>query len=157
MSSPRLALVVLASALALAARTAPALEVVAVTTQVSPASSSGPCPVTFKFTGKVGLSKEGRFTYRWERSDRAVDTTPHAPVVYDGAHAAIATIEWKLGARSPAFHPYHGWMKLHVLTPQDRLSEPANFTLDCGAPPPTLPPGAVGRPAVPGTPSTRGR
>src|SRR5262249_29255410 len=118
---------------------------------VTPPSSHGPCPAVFTFRGKVGLSKQGRFTYRWERSDRADDTAPHAPGVYDGTHGVIVETTWTLGANgAPAFHPFRGWMKLHILTPQDRLSEAATFTLDCGAPPPTLPPGAVQRPTAPG-------
>jgi len=150
MNARRLATLALASALALAARPAPALEVVAVTAEASPRSSNGPCPFGFTFRGKVALNKEGRFTYRWERSDGAVDTAAHAPEVYDGAHAALVTTSWKLGAVSPAFHPFHGWVKLHVLTPQDRLSEPADFTLDCGAPRPKVVPGAASGTTIPG-------
>jgi hypothetical protein len=144
MRTAKAALPVLATALA--ALPAPALVVTGNNVTVSPASSHGPCPVTFTFRAKVALDKQGRFTYRWERSDKAVDTTPHAPGVFDGSHAVILETTWSLGApNTAAFHPFHGWMKLHILTPEDRLSEPANITLDCGAPPPTLPPGALQR------------
>lgn len=137
-------------ALALAARPGAAVTVTAYDVTVTPRSSTDrPCPVTFTFHGKVGLSKQGQFTYRWERSDGVRDTEIHAPVVYDGSHAALLSKEWRLGERSPAFHPYRGWMKLHILTPENRISRPAEFTLDCGAPLPTLPPGAIARPTVP--------
>jgi hypothetical protein len=150
MNTQRLASVLLPAALGLAAVPAAAVDVTAVTVQVSPAASKGPCPATFTFTGKVALSKQGRFTYKWERSDGAVDTTAHPPVAYDGVHAALVSETWTLGAALPAFHPFNGWVKLHVLTPQDKVSSPANIRLDCGAPPPTLPPGALARPTIPG-------
>lgn len=150
MNTQRLASVLLPAALALAAVPAAAVDVTAVTVQVSPAASKGPCPATFTFTGKVALSKQGRFTYKWERSDGAVDTTAHPPVAYDGVHAALVSETWTLGAALPEFHPFSGWVKLHVLTPQDKVSGPANIRLDCGAPPPTLVPGALSRPTIPG-------
>lgn len=141
----------LLAALALAAAPVEALEVTNNDVTVAPATSRGPCPATFTFRGKVTLSKQGTFTYKWERSDGARDTEVHAPGVYDGVHAVFVTRTWTLGAPgAPGFHPRTGWMKLHILTPQDRLSRPAVFTLDCGAPPPTLPPGAIPLPTVPG-------
>ena len=145
----------LPAALALAAFPAAGLEVTGNNVTVTPASSPdrpapGPCPVTFTFRGKVALSKQGRFTYKWERSDRAEDTEAHAPGVYDGVHAVIVERTWRVGAPgAPGFHPFSGWMKLRILTPENRLSEPANITIDCGPPPPTLVPGAIARPTLP--------
>ncbi len=148
-------LALLLPAVALAALPAAGLEVTGNDVTVTPTSTAdrphtGTCPVTFNFRGKVALSKQGRFTYKWERSDHAIDTNVHPPVTYNGHDAVIVTTTWTLGARTPAFHPFHGWMKLHILTPEDKLSGPADFWLDCGAPPPTLPPGAVAKPTVPG-------
>lgn len=136
--------------LALAAPPAAALSVSAVSLTVSPASSNGPCPVKFTFTGKVALNGRGEFRYKWERSDGAVDTAGPHTAVYDGTHAAVVTDTWTLGAATPAFHPFHGSVTLHVLAPNDTSSKPAVFTLDCGAPPPTIVPGAIGRPTLPG-------
>jgi hypothetical protein len=150
MKSYALASLFLSAALGVATLPARALEVTAVTVEPSPRSSSGPCPAEITFRGKVALNKRGTFTFRWERSDGAVDTTVHPPVAYDGSHAALVTTTWTLGAALPAFHPFHGWMVLHVLTPSDRRSERASFTLDCGPPPPKVIPGAPGGPGLPG-------
>lgn len=154
MNTKRLVSVLLPAALAVASLPAAALSVTSATVSVTPSHSNGPCPVTFTFTGKVALNGKGRFTYKWERSDGAVDTLTHPAVAYDGVHAALVTETWQLGAALPAFHPFHGWVKLHVLTPTDVVSGPAEFTLDCGGATPTLVPG-TGQPGgglVPGHP-----
>ena len=128
--------------LALAAPPAAALSVSAVSLTVSPASSNGPCPVKFTFTGKVSLNGRGEFRYKWERSDGAVDTTGPHTATYDGTHATIVTDTWTLGAPGAPFHPFNGSVTLHVLVPSDK-SAAATFTLDCGGAPPTVVPGAA--------------
>ena len=140
MRSKGLALCLVSAALAAAALPASALSVTSVTVSVSPTHSEGPCPAVFKFTGKVALNGKGRFTYKWERSDGAVDTLAHPAVEYDGVNAALVTETWTLGAAMPAFHPFHGWVKLHVLTPTDRLSGPAESLM--------LPPSSVEPPPL---------
>jgi hypothetical protein len=131
----RVAVLLLPAALGLSASPRPPLDPVAVEVTVSPATSRGPCPATFTFTGKVLLRKEVKVKYRWERSDGVPDTAPHPALALDGVHASLVTTTWTLGAATPAFHPYRGWMKLHILAPEDKLSDAAEFTLDCGAPP----------------------
>jgi hypothetical protein len=132
MNIKRLASVLLPAAVAAATFPAAALSVTSATATVTPTHHEGRCPVTFKFTGKVSLNGRGRFTYKWERSDGAVDTLAHPAVVYDGVSASLVTETWTLGAPGAPFHPFHGWVKLHVLTPTDVLSNAAEFKLDCG-------------------------
>ncbi|MGA7991618.1 MAG: CARDB domain-containing protein [Thermoanaerobaculia bacterium] len=122
----------LLTALALAAPRAEALSVTAVSLSVSPVHSKGPCPAVFTFTGKVELNGRGRFTYKWERSDGAIDSTAPHGATYNGSTPTIVSETWTLGAPGPLFHPFHGWVKLHVLTPNDKVSNEAKFTLDCG-------------------------
>ncbi len=132
MRTKTLAALLLPAALAVAARPAQALSVTTVTLAVSPVHSKGPCPAVFKFEGKVTLNGEGRFTYKWERSDGAIDSTaPHA-ASYNGSTPTIVTETWTLGAPGAPFHPFHGWVRLHVLTPTDKSSNEAKFLLDCG-------------------------
>ena len=148
MSQPSpLAFLAVAGAL-LAAASAPAVEVTGLSVSATPASHSGPCPVEIKFTGKIALNKAGRATYKWVRSDGGIDTLAHPPVVFPAAGTQVVTTTWTLGAATPAFQPFNGWMKLHVLTPQDKLSAPAKFTINCRSPnqPPTGPGPGQGKP-----------
>ena len=134
MNTQRLACLLLPTALGLAALPASALSVTSVSLAVSPAASKGPCPVEFKFTGKVVLNGRGNFTYKWERGDGAIDSTaPHAGT-YDGVHPTIVETTWTLGAAIPLFHPFDpakSTQTLHILTPTD-TSKTARFHLDCG-------------------------
>jgi hypothetical protein len=127
----RLLFLVLPAALALPVFPAQALSVTAVSVEVTPVHSNGPCPVEFKFRAKIALNGAGRATYKWIRSDGGIDTLTHPPVVFAAAGTQIVETTWTLGGPDPAFHPFHGWMKIHVLTPNDKLSGPAEFKLDC--------------------------
>ena len=104
---------------------------------VSPTSSvDQPCPVTLTFRATVFLDMRSKFTYEWKVSTGEPDKNRHEPTWSDGVNPVVLTQEWTLGERTPAFHPYRGWVKLYVRSPMPRLSEPADFTIDCGPPPP---------------------
>jgi hypothetical protein len=111
---------------------APALSVTAVSLSVSPEHHRGACPAVFKFTGKVVLNGEGRFTYKWERSDGAIDSAAPHTASYNGSTPTLVEETWTLGAPGAPFHPFHGWAKLHILTPTNKESNEAKFVLDCG-------------------------
>ena len=148
MRSKGLALCLVSAALAAAALPASALSVTHLQVVVPNHVSAGPCPHQFRFRGKVALNGPGSFTYKWERSDSAIDTAVHPPVAYDGKNPVFVDETWTLGALAPSaeFHPFHGWVKLHILTPEDKLSAPANITLNCGAPAGSVPMNAPTRP-----------
>jgi hypothetical protein len=62
-------------------------------------------------------------TYRWEKSDGVVGPTQN---IFFGASSAQTVSEtWQLGAS------YSGWERLHILAPNDMLSNQAGFTLTC--------------------------
>ena len=104
---------------------------------VSPASSAGaPCPVTLTFRAVVHLDMESKFTYEWKVSTGERDKEQHPPIVADGLHPVVLTQQRTLGERTPEYHPYRGWVKLYVRSPRQLSSEPAEFTIDCGPPPP---------------------
>ena len=150
MSARRLLVLAACATASLAARPASAFSVSAVTVQVDPRESRGPCPAPITVRGKVLLNGRGTFTYKWERSDGAADSgAPHTGT-NDGAHATEIPYTWTLGSVSAAYHPYNGWVRLHVLTPTDKTSEGGTFTLDCGAPlAPVTGLGPAGRPTLP--------
>ena len=135
----RLTLLLAHTALSLALPAAAAIPYVKITgVTVSPTSSvDKPCPVTLTFRATVLLDMKSKFTYEWKVSTGEFDKERHPPTWSDGVHAVVLTQERSLGERTPAYHPYHGWVKLYVRSPQQVLSEPADFTIDCGPPPPT--------------------
>ncbi|HTS03807.1 MAG TPA: hypothetical protein VMN04_14895 [Thermoanaerobaculia bacterium] len=127
------------AALALALPAAAAVPNVTIAgVEVSPASSlDQPCPVTLMFRATVSLDVKSKFTYEWKVSTGEPDRERHGPTWSDGVHPVALTQEWRIGEATPAFHPYHGWVKLYVRSPRAVLSEPAAFTIDCGPAPPT--------------------
>jgi len=122
-------------ALALPAASAiPRVKILDVT--VSPATNvDKPCPVTLTFRATVLLDMKSKFTYEWRLSTGEADREHHGPVQADGVNPVVLTQEWKLGEQGPKYHPYEGWVKLNVRSPEWKLSEPAAFTIDCGPPP----------------------
>jgi hypothetical protein len=92
--------------------------------------------VTLTFRATVSLDMPSKFTYEWKVSTGEPDKNRHEPTWSDGVKPVALTQEWTLGERTPAYHPYHGWVKLYVRSPAPVLSDPAEFTIDCGPPPP---------------------
>jgi hypothetical protein len=135
----RLAALLAPAALALplpAASAIPRVKIVDVT--VSPtASVDQPCPVTLTFRATVLLDMRSKFTYEWKVSTGEADQEHHGPIQADGVNPVVLTQEWAMGERNPKFNPYQGWVKLYVRSPEQKLSEPAVFTIDCGPPPST--------------------
>jgi hypothetical protein len=125
-----------ALALALPAASAiPRVKIVDVT--VSPTTSvDQPCPVTLTFRAIVLLDTKGKFTYEWKVSTGEADQEHHGPIQADGVNPVVLTQEWAMGEPMPKFNPYQGWVKLYVRSPEQKLSEPAPFTIDCGPQPP---------------------
>jgi hypothetical protein len=134
---PRFLLAPAAVLLALPAAAAiPRVKIAEVT--VSPTSSvDQPCPVTLTFRATVLLDMKSKFTYEWKVSTGEADQEHHGPIQADGVNPVVLTQEWAMGERKPKYHPYEGWVKLYVRSPEQKLSEPAAFTIDCGPPPST--------------------
>ncbi len=122
----RLGPLLASAALALALPAAAAIPDVKITdVTVSPTSSlDKPCPVTLTFRATVLLDMKSKFTYEWKVSTGEVDKERHPPTWSDGVHAVVLTQEWTLGERTPAYHPYHGWVKLYVRSPQQSSPSP---------------------------------
>ena len=102
--------------------------VVGLTAQVDAPSYTGLCPKTFNFIGTITTNGPGTVTYRWERSDGATD--PVQSATFSAAALQTVTTSWlhitKLNGAT-----FKGWERLHVLTPNDSLSNQASFTLTC--------------------------
>ncbi|CAG0944323.1 hypothetical protein ANRL1_01682 [Anaerolineae bacterium] len=91
---------------------------------VTPTTFTGVCPKDFAFTGRITVNGTGSVTYRWERSDG--EQSPTLTLTYPSALAQTTVpATWK-AERDGTY-----WMRLHVLTPNDKTSERATFTVDC--------------------------
>lgn len=102
--------------------TSPAI-VTLVSVSINPTAFTGSCPHTFHFTGIIRTNAAGTVTYRWERSDGNSDTRT---LTFSAAgDKTVESGDFKSGS-SGTF-----WARLHVLTPNDKVSNQATFTLTC--------------------------
>lgn len=102
----------------------PVFSVTGVTVSVSPTSSDTCSPEkTFDATGTITANGAGTVNYRWDKSDGTFGSTQS--VVFNGAETKTVTSNWNLSSAGDR------WFKLHVLTPMDKVSDQANFTLSC--------------------------
>ncbi len=90
---------------------------------VGPPSFTGACPTTFNFIAVITTSGPGTVTYRWERSDGA--TAPIQSITFPAAGSQTVGDTWTLGGS------YAGWERVHILTPNNGVSNQANFVLNC--------------------------
>ena len=97
--------------------------VTSVTASVDPSSFTGACPKTFNFSAVITVNGPGTVTYKWERSDGAI--APDESITFAAAGSQTVTDSWTIGIS------YSGWERVHILTPNDSLSNQANFTLTC--------------------------
>jgi hypothetical protein len=91
---------------------------------------AGPCPVSLKFGWGLIGTEPATLAYSFVRSDgghsssQLVGSIPRAnqsvPVYYD----------WRLGASTPQFENFRGWVELHVDSP-NRVAKRIDFTLHC--------------------------
>jgi len=101
--------------------TAP-FTVTGITAAVAP-TSSNTCPTTFNFSATITANAAGEVTYKWERSDSA--SPPTESVTFTAAESKVVTSTWSIGAAGTH------WKRVHILTPNDTLSNQASFTLTC--------------------------
>lgn len=94
---------------------------------------SGPCPVALKFGWGVVSSDATEANYGFLRNDGA--TSPSSGIsLAGGGRSTPIYDDWELGANTPSFSNYRGWVELVVESPT-RLSQRINFTLHCGGNP----------------------
>jgi hypothetical protein len=94
-----------------------------ISVNVIPPSYTGACPRTFNFSAEITADGPGTVTYRWERSDGA--QAPTQTIFFGSAGTQTVSESWQLGAS------YSGWERLHILSPNNVISNVANFALTC--------------------------
>jgi hypothetical protein len=84
---------------------------------------TGVCPHYFDLIANITANGPGTVTYCWERSDGGA--SPTQSLIFTGAGTASPTIRWTREASGSY------WVRIRILTPNDMVSDQANFTLTC--------------------------
>ena len=104
-------------------------EVTKVSIQVDDASP-GECPHTFTFTGSFKLDEAATVSYRMEAGSDTPGFTFDLPGDFTGAFdAGTHSVTYYLQIQDSV----NGWAQFHVLSPNDKISNPTSFSLSCGS------------------------
>lgn len=110
----------------------PLHKVVGVSTTVNaPRSYVGDCPHKFTFEGKIKVTGPTTVKYTWVGNDNTfnkVDTL----IFTQAGEKSIPSRTWSFGA---AGQDLTGYKQIKILSPNEMLSEKANFKLSCKKPP----------------------
>lgn len=103
-----------------------------VTSVLSTLDQSAPnrCNEGFRVIGTIMANGPGTVSYKWERSDSAI--TPVQTVTFTEAGTKTVTGSWFLSGN------YSGWLRLHVVAPNEMNSNQTAIVSQCQAPTPTL-------------------
>jgi hypothetical protein len=105
----------------------PSFYVTSVTASADPPSFSGDCPTTVNFYSDIAVSGPGTVIYRWESSEGG--TGPMQSINF----LSTSLQEVSTSLQVDATGSY--WVRLHVFTPNEIISNQANFTLNCASAP----------------------
>jgi hypothetical protein len=90
----------------------------------------GPCPVDLKFGWGLITNGPTTVNYHFARSDGGHSTVGKS-VYIDRANRSVPVYEeWRLGANTPKFANFNGWVQLIIDTPNQVQGE-TKFTLHC--------------------------
>ena len=91
---------------------------------------TGPCPVDLKFDWGVIAFEPSTVSYWFRRNDRGQSSASRT-IGLPGGNRSIPILEqWRLGANTPQFFNYSGWVELNIESP-NRISNRIRFTLHC--------------------------
>jgi hypothetical protein len=89
---------------------------------------TGSCPVNLKFDFGVISTEPTAITYSFTRSDGPSGASRTANL---RANKSLPVFDsWHLGANTPKFSNYRGWVQLNIASPNP-VSHKINFTLHC--------------------------
>ena len=91
---------------------------------------TGACPVNLKFDWGVVSAAPVTATYSFLRNDGGHSSTPKSIALPGGGRSTPILEEWRLGANTPKFQPYKGWVELDIESPE-RVSKRIPFTIQC--------------------------
>jgi len=103
--------------------------VTSVTASVDPPSFTGACPLPkkFNFSTVITVNGPGTVTYMWEWSTNGASVCGGGTrsITFTEAGSKTVTDLYRIGVSC------FGWKRVHILTPNDILSNKVNFTLTC--------------------------
>jgi hypothetical protein len=93
-------------------------------------SSPSDCPHTFTFTASFTLSEPATVSYRMDAGSDTPGFTFELPGDFTGSFdAGTHSVVYYLQIQDSV----NGWAQLHILAPNEIISNQANFTLSCGS------------------------
>jgi len=92
---------------------------------------SGGCPVALKFSWGVLASDPTTITYTFARSDGGHLNNSLSADLPGGNRSVPIYDDWQLGANTPQFANFHGWVELQIASPNP-VAQKIGFTLHCG-------------------------
>jgi len=92
---------------------------------------SGSCPVALKFAWGVIGTEPTTLQYTFVRSDGGHLTTSLTAALPAPNHSVPIYYDWQLGANTPQFQNYSGWVQLNIASPNP-VSQKIGFTIHCG-------------------------
>ncbi|MGC1617333.1 MAG: hypothetical protein WA765_02470 [Candidatus Acidiferrum sp.] len=92
---------------------------------------TGACPVALKFGWGVISSEPTTVEYTFVRSDGGHQTSALSANLPGGGRSTPIYDDWQLGANTPEFQNFHGWVELQIESP-NAVSQRIAFTLHCG-------------------------
>ncbi|MGA3159820.1 MAG: hypothetical protein ABSC77_01285 [Terracidiphilus sp.] len=91
---------------------------------------TGACPVNLKFDWGLIATSPVEVTYRYKRSD-ASEPSAMQKVNLPKANTSVSVYDtWQLGAHTPEFKNFQGWIKLTTFEP-NKVEQKIDFTLHC--------------------------
>ena len=91
---------------------------------------TGSCPVDLKFDWGVISTEPAMASYWFRRSDGGHSSNARTIELPGGNRSIPIMEEWHLGANTRQFSAYHGWVELHIESPNPVTSR-IRFTLHC--------------------------
>ena len=91
---------------------------------------TGSCPVNLKFGWGLIGTRRTEVTYRFDRNDGGHTTKTERVDMPQANHSVPVYYDWQLGANTPQFATYTGWVNLIIESPNP-LESKIPFTIHC--------------------------
>jgi hypothetical protein len=91
---------------------------------------TGSCPVSLKFGWGLISTGPTEVTYRFDRNDGGHTTSSKSVNLPQANHSVPVYYDWQLGANTPKFATYTGWVNIIIESPNP-VQHKINFTIHC--------------------------